>query len=200
MPGEFTPEQLRQMLAEAEAGQTLTAPSTITVQTGVASLPTQPVVPIPGGDAAARYSPTSWGSSEFDFVTPSGQMCRLRKIPEIELLEAGILDKITRLPGLAQQLVDRASGIAPTPEMDLKVISENRETLEALLEIVDKLTVLAVIKPTIHAVPVADETGEIKGRNPDWIYIDSVDLMDRIAIMNRSLAGLKAMDSFRNQS
>lgn len=179
MPGEFTTEQLTEMLAKAKAE---------------AERPAAPVAaPATGED---RYAATVWGQNEYDFTTPSGQTCRMRKLPVEELLRAGILDRVTRLPGIAQEQIDLAEGLPPVdvPEMP------DEETVAVVIELVDVLLPLAVIMPKVHSVPKPDESGEVKGREPGRIYTDMIELVDRIAIMERAIGGLKTLDAFRVRS
>ena len=146
---------------------------------------------------ADPYAVTSWGSDGYDFTTPSGQRCRLRNLPLEELAAQGILDRITRLPGLVDDLVQAAEGAPPTKVAE----SLKPETIELLNEVVNKLVPIVVMKPEVWAIPdPADEDEDARERKAGRIYVDSIDFIDRVAIMNRAVGGLKKLDSFRNQS
>jgi hypothetical protein len=125
--------------------------------------------------------------NEWDFNTPSGKLCRLRKPTPLQLLQAGILDKVTRLQGLSAGLVDEAEGVPPGKE------AEVLSSLPALLEVLDALVPIVVVKPTILPLPPENQM-----RNPQSRYVDSVDFFDKVAIMEQALQGVKALDSFRN--
>jgi hypothetical protein len=137
-----------------------------------------------------RYAATTWGTNEYDFTTPSGQTCRMRKLPIEDLAKRGILDKLTRLPGLTGELVKAAEGEPPTPDK-----MPSAETIEALTEVVNELLPIVVVQPQVHPLPAEGEE-----RLAGLIYVDMVDFADRVAILNRSTAGLVEFDNFRKQS
>lgn len=189
MPGEYSAEELREMLNAAEIAEnrfpvpagadlTSTVPSQINLRS---SAPTPTAAPNPNAWAAAKTSRTK------DFTCPSGQTCRLRKLEPEQLLESGILDRITRLEGLADALVTTAEGQPPK-----MASTPSREDFRVLLETINQLVVLAVESPALAPVP------EEGGDRDALIYVDDVDLEDRMAIMEEALKGLKSLDRFRN--
>jgi hypothetical protein len=121
-----------------------------------------------------------------DFTAPSGQKCRLRRLEPEELIRVGILDRVTRLEGLAEQLVQNAQGLPPGKER-----LPNREDMELLLETLDLLLPIAVAVPKVYANDDAEAPA-------DAIRVQHIDLMDRVAIMEYSIRKLKMMDRFRN--
>lgn len=134
------------------------------------------------------YAPTAWAQSEYDFVTPSGQRCLLRPLDQQALLQAGILDKATRLPGIvADEVIAKAEGQPPK----LNKIP-NAEQLGDLFGIVDIIVTMAVVKPEILPVPT-DGGQRVQGA----VYVDSIRLSDRMAIMEEALGEVKKLDSFR---
>lgn len=175
MPGDRSIEELRAELAAAEEA----ARSMPTQTNSPGSVPD----PAPASDP---YAPTTWAVNEFDFVTPSGQRCRLRKLPIEELAKAGILDKMTRLPGFADQLVKKAEGAPPEPVMP------NDEQIRLVTELVDILTPLVVVQPQVWPLPPEGDQRVI-GR----VYVDTVEFMDRVAIMNRLVGTVQSLDNFR---
>jgi len=121
-----------------------------------------------------------------DFTCPSGQRCQIQKLSPEALLAEGILDQVTRLEGLAQDLVDRAEGKPPQPDR-----LPSREDFEALLHVINVITPLAVLQPKVFRDD--DPTA-----GPSAVRISDIELTDRIAIMNESLKGIKMLDGFRN--
>lgn len=132
---------------------------------------------------------TALESRTHEFVTPSGQKCKLREISPESLLESGILDRVTRLEGLAAELAEKAEGAPPTSKKKLP----SREDLALLIDTVNLLVPLAVAEPAVYPDVKPDETAE-----PGRIYVSMIALDDRIAIMEESMKGLKALDAFRN--
>lgn len=137
---------------------------------------------------ADPYAPTAWGATEFDFITPTGQRCRLRNVPIEELAKIGVLDRITRLPGIAETLVGKSEGAPPRPEMP------EPEVIASLTEVLNELIPIVVVAPTIYPLP--GEEGKVTGR----IYVDSIDFRDRVAILHRVVGDLSKLDDFRSKS
>ena len=147
----------------------------------------------PSNGPSDPYAPTAWGATEYDFITPLGQRCRLRTLPLERLAEAGILDKLTRLPGIAEELIAKAEGQPPQPEQ-----MPDAQTVETITEVVNKLIPIVVVAPVISEVPDPEaEDPADRERVAGRIYVDSIDLRDRIAIMNRAVGPLVKLDSFR---
>lgn len=144
---------------------------------------------LPPSSPQDPYAPTAWLNNTYDFRTPSGQLCQMKKLDLAELTKAGILDKVTRLPGLTEGVIRQSEGQPPLKADRMPSKSE----MEVVVEVLNVLLPMVVVQPKIWAPP---EEGEEKvvGR----VYVDSVDLIDRIAIMNRSLAGVADLDKFRH--
>jgi len=129
-----------------------------------------------------------WGSkkSDEDFIAPSGQKCRMRPLQLERLLMEGILDQVTRLDGLAQALINQSQGLPPE-----KQTMPSAEDFGTLLNLVNKITLLAVAEPAVFA---DDDRTAPAGA----IRVGDIDLMDRIAILEHALKGVKGLDNFRN--
>jgi len=173
-------EELEAALAKARAEEQLVQVSN--------SVPAErPQKPASDGQSDP-YAAVSWGEDGYDFRTPGGQLCRLRDAPIEELAASGILNRVTRLPGLTDDLVRKAEGQPPE-----KVELPPTETITALVEVVNVLVPMVVLKPQIWTLPPEGEE-RVEGR----IYVDSIPLVDRIAIMERVLGGLVKWDKFRH--
>jgi hypothetical protein len=136
------------------------------------------------------YAPTVWGSTEYDFRVPSGQLCRMKKLRPEELVGTDILDRITRLPAFAQELVDKSEGKPPKND-DMP----DKKDLQAVIEVLNELIPMVVVQPRVFPVPDNPED-----REPGLVYTDMIELADRIAIMERAVSGISKMDNFRPQS
>jgi hypothetical protein len=166
----------------------------------VVELPEQITLPsaVPQPVSTPEPDPNAWANAKSrqgkDFTCPSGQTCRLKPLDPERLLQAGILDKVTRLEGLADVLIQAAEGQPPTMA---KIPS--REELWMLLKTINELIPLAVEQPTVWAIPdIDDPVVENRIRQADRIYVDDIDLDDRVAILEEALKGLRLLDRFRN--
>jgi hypothetical protein len=164
-------------------------PEPLTGGNATASGDVPPSLPAP---VQARPATEVWGSNEYDFVCPSGAQCRMRKLAPEKLVEYGILDKLTNLPGIAAEVVEKAEAVGPPTSAEDKMPST--EEMKHLLGIMEILIPAVVVAPVVFPVP-ADGAREV-GR----IYTDSIDLADRIAIMERAVGGTKAYEAFRTGS
>jgi hypothetical protein len=147
--------------------------------------------PVAAAPPAPQPSGNVWASqmtSGEDFVCPSGQTCRLRKVSPEALLRAGILDRVTRLDGLAAQLVATAEGQPPT-----KAQMPSTEDLELLLSTINLVVPMALIEPQVWA-----DDAEVPDGVETVIRVSDIDLEDRMAIMEKALGSLRGLDSFRN--
>jgi hypothetical protein len=138
--------------------------------------------------SADKYAVTTWGSNLYDFTTPSGQTCQLKKFRPEDLLGTSLLDRITRLPAFADEAIKKAEGTPP-----VKALPEAKQ-IEALIEVLNDLLPIVIAQPTVHATP-KDPDERVEGQ----IYVDDIELADRIAIMNRAVQGVSKFDNFRKE-
>jgi hypothetical protein len=176
----MTPEQFREWQLSTidhtppPAGADLTSPAPL--QTSL-------------GSAAPKPEPRSdvWGSKKVakDFVCPSGQTCRLLPLQPHTLLEKGLLDRIARLEGLSAELVDAAEGQPPA-----SVQAPTSEELKGVLDLLNLVLPLVIAEPKVYE-------DDDKDAPEDAIRVRDIDLDDRMAILEESMKGLKALDRFR---
>lgn len=190
MPGDYTDEEVRAMsrtelldAAENHWRRMVNVELPDTNERGEIKLPS--AVPAHSGDVWATNAKHG-DAEEFDYIVPSGQTCRLRKVTPEMLLPLGILNRVTRLEGLADTLVTQAEGQPPKLES-----MPTQEELELLLETLDLFVPVAVVQPRIYSDndPDAPEGA---------IRVKHIDLTDRVAIMERCLKGVALLDRFRN--
>jgi hypothetical protein len=184
-PAEFTAWQEAEFSTRPQQGPLL-----------VPGLPSPTPAPVQEDVVVPRPAAEVWGSTEYDFTCPSGAMCRLRKLMPEKLLELGILDKITTLPGVVAEVVEKAEGLPPR-KADAIPDAQELRNITGILEV---LVPLVVVEPKVFPVPVAGEDGVVPDRVQGRIYTDSIELLDRVAIMERSVQGVKKLEPFREGS
>ena len=168
-----------------------------------------------------KYAPTAWGGgNEFDFTTPSGQLCRLRRMDPVALLGEGLLDKLDfltsmvvsdHLPNAKKTALERAKeakakvGTAGMTEEEkeaeknskvMEEIFQDPKRMQELVKTLDKVLVAVTIKPEILAIPEVFENNRVEGA----IYTDHIDFNDKMAIFNRMMKGVKDLESFREDA
>lgn len=187
-------------LPEHVTGRKVTTSETILDEPDV-EIPSATIPPAP---PQVRPAAEVWGSTEYDFTCPSGASCRMRKLVPEELIRHGILDKITRLPGIAAEVVEKAEAVGPPTVKGLLDEMPSREEFDSLMDVLNTLVPLVVVQPQVWPVPPmpqdfenpTDEEKRVVGR----IYLDSIDLEDRLAIMERAVSGTRGLEAFRKGS
>lgn len=173
-----------------------------------------------------KYAPTIWGTTnEYDFTTPSGQVCRLRRMDPVELIGQGLLSSLDFLTGdvLANAVPNgRKTAMQKAKENKEKVGSSKKSAEQAELEMrekalrellsnpermseftktLDKVLVAVVIAPPLHLPPQPSKEGDPKpDREEGLVYTDTVDFNDKMAIFNRATAGVTKLEPFREES
>jgi hypothetical protein len=187
MPGEYTTEEM-QNLSPVEFAAAKARNWRKTEDEPL--LGAKPTAEVNLGTSVPGEYGSSWaagGSAEYDFVVPSGERCRMKELEIEHLLQAGILDDVSRLEGLADELIERAEGAPPQAKK-----LPSREEFADLLRVINVLVTLAVVKPHVH---LDTETDTVPAGS---VAVSRIALEDRAAIMERALKGLRALDRFRN--
>lgn len=144
---------------------------------------------------------------EYDFVVPSGQLCRIRKKPLENLLLEGVIDDIDSLTALVETDIvkkrgrrpgtpqdrQRKSGTKPTAAEGLQMMKD--ENFRKSIEIMDKVIIAVVVEPQLHPNPVPGEKPE-DGK----IYIQQVSLPDKTAIFKEVMSSVQQAEQFREES
>lgn len=175
----MSPEELR----DAQSRGFVKPPAVVTVEPATPLTQPSPTAP------PQAYAATSWASPYYDFVVPSGQRCQMQKLRPEMLIETDLLDKLTRLPAFAEENIRQAEGRPPAPVMP------DKEQLKEVLKVVDELLPLVVVQPRVMPNDTKPED-----RLPGSVLVQDVDVMDRIAILNRATQGVAMLDNFRKEA
>jgi hypothetical protein len=106
-----------------------------------------------------------------------------------ELAASWDLEKLTRLPGVTQELINRSEGKPPASPV---VGMPDKATMTTLVETLNTVLPLVIVRPTVHSTP-KDPKDKVAGQ----IYVDSIPLPDRIAILNEVVGSVQKWDNFR---
>lgn len=143
-----------------------------------------------------KYAPTVWGNKVDegrDFTTPSGQLCRIRKIGMEDILELGLLDimdtftnQLTANPEAKpseEEVGDAFLEMLKDPERRHKIVT-------AINEVVPR----AVMAPSVEPLPEKNYR-----KVPGLLYVDDLSLEDRFAIFGASFDGWGDVSKFREE-
>lgn len=145
----------------------------------------------------------------------------MRRLGPEDMLELGVLENIDSLTTIVQTEhvgpamggpAERAKLVAAavasfdtsTPEGQKAVLElmKDKKKWTTMLSFINTITAAAVVEPNVFPVP--DKSKGHAPRVDGMLYIDEVDLADRLSIMQEALAGMvgqvQAMEPFRSGS
>lgn len=144
-----------------------------------------------------KYAVTAWGGPQLEDVTvPSGQLCLCRR-PGIEvMIKAGILNDMDSLTSLVmtEHLDDGQTKNTVKPEAMIEIM-KNPKKAESMFHMLDKVVCFIVVKPEIHMTP-----NNRNSMKPNLIYAETVDLEDKMFLMNYAVGGTRDVERFRQES
>lgn len=153
----------------------------------------------------------------YEFKLPSGNTCLMKNLTMDDLMKIGILDRldsltsivsaehVTRVTGTPQQRAAAAQALA---ELDTET-AEGRQALLGIMKDKGKWEAMqsfinVVVKEAVVDPHVSPEPGPHETKMDNVLYASDVDLLDRMAIMQRCMGGMmdgvKAMEPFRSGS
>jgi hypothetical protein len=157
----------------------------------------------------------SWKSNLTDLELPSGELCQVRRPGIPGLIKAGILHSMDSLTAIVEtETIPKAAG---KPPIDIKGILKDEKKFEDMMLMVDKIVCHVVTQPKVLpiVVPVLEADGSPKKnpdtgeavtetlaedddrRDPEAIYVDYIDYMDKMFIMNFAVGGSRDLQQFR---
>lgn len=157
----------------------------------------------PTNQEEVEYGAGWGGPSSMDFTVPSGTVCRVRMPDPMIIVEAGALDDIDVLTSFVHEKhVTRVKGgkkvkvveEAPASDKELMKLMSDKDTREKLMSLMDRVAVVAVVKPALHEnVPEDDRVAGL-------VYVDTVSFADKAAILRHVVGDAKSLERFRQQN
>lgn len=155
---------------------------------------------MPAKKTEDKYAPTTWNNEGEDLECPSGQLCLVRRPGLTKLMNDGLLDKIDILTTLVDQTHVKKKSAAARKQQAMQIDMETKKALKDPEKIkdwmaaVDKVVLATVIKPEISPTPA----NEID-RKPDQIYVDQIEVDDKMYIFSFAVGGTRDAERFRKQ-
>lgn len=162
---------------------------------------------IPEDKPAATHTPRVWGKNKYqDLTVPSGELCRVRRAvgPDV-LVKLGIMDQLDSLSAIVStDHVARVQGLPQLTDKQLIEMATNSKAIDKFMGVMDRVVCHIVVEPRL-TLPFTTIEGEDKwipldDRDPEVLYVDDVDLQDRMFLLNYALSGVKEWESFRKES
>ena len=156
------------------------------------------------------YEPTSWKKTPtFEFTTPSGQTCLMKTLDIQKFLLSGDSENIDTFTQFIDKTYVKPKGAKPEDHKGKKSKASKEEDGEffmelvktgdfnKLMKIIDVAVVEVVVEPKVNPLPADDEE-----RDDDLVYVDDIDLMDKMSIFTRAVGKISDLtgSDFREES
>lgn len=160
----------------------------------VAAVHSVPVTASGADVVADPYAPTAWGQEAYieDIICPSGQRALVRRPGVQGLIIAGALEEVDSLSAIVDQKhIKRVKG---EEQVDSESLMNDPEQIAKVIGVADRIVQYIVVKPALALAPADDAD-----RKPDVLYVDAVDLDDRLFLMNYAVGGTRSAEQFRDE-
>lgn len=173
-----------------------------------------------------RYG-SSWKTPLTDLDLPSGEVCQVKRPGVQGLIKSGVLHSLDSLTTIVQtETIPKAEGKPLPKEKTAEQIAQDPEKFAKMMETVDKIVCHVVTQPKVvsNLVPELDENKqpvldkdnepvlrelddeekaaaihEWETAHPDlpMVYVDWIDSVDKMFIMNFAVGGSADLQQFR---
>lgn len=127
-----------------------------------------------------------------ELVLPSGNTCLARKRSLDAFITQGAIPN--SLMGMIQQQMDVTEGKPPDMDKELRELLSDSSKLADVVRLADAVVVSCVVEPQV-CKNIADHSK----RNPDNLYVDEVDMDDKMFIFSWAIGGTKDLERFREE-
>lgn len=152
------------------------------------------------------YELTGWAKAKDpsirDITLPSGQVCQIRNLKMEDIFVLGIVDDLddfgtALMPKQPTRAAKRSGAAAKKAQEDAELkrimsFLSDSQKFDTISGVLNKVVAKCVLQPALADLP---EDG--KDRDPEKIYVDQVDFMDRLEIFNQVFSGMGDMARFR---
>jgi hypothetical protein len=146
-----------------------------------------------------KYAPKTWGPASglggvSDLLMPSGQLALVRKPGLQQLIVEGVLHRMDNLTALVDKKFIR-KGPGDKQELDVSKLLQDNEQMADILHNVDRVVCAVVVRPPVEMAPA-----DVTRRQPGVVYVDSIEMDDKMFIFNYALGSSVDLESFRRES
>lgn len=140
--------------------------------------PTGSQLPEPQTPVPVHYGGSSWARpEEYDFVTPSGTRCRIKKVRVEDALALGVLEDIDLFTAKLMENADGTKRKATPEEVNSQVLTKLSDGNRSgkFFGSLNKLLTQAIVAPKISLT----DNGNLPD---DTIFVDWIEFTDKMAI------------------
>lgn len=156
--------------------------------------------------AASRASEEPTSASEWKksstvgtlVAVPSGKTVRVRTPGMQVFLSQGVIPN-----GLLPLIQEAMKGAELKEESVAEDLMGDPEKLREILDLADAVSLFCFIEPKLHKVPLDDEGNptaiDSPDRDPNLLYVDEVDLNDKLFVFQFAVGGTASLENFRQE-
>lgn len=141
---------------------------------------------------ADRYAVTTWGVLDEEFLTPSGQLCRIKKLDFEDVMASGFMDQLNTLQGVVDKGIRKGQGQPPADPLKMM---KDRRTAGQMARLMNQVVCLVVTAPKVEMPPENPQD-----RKVGVVYADTVHMGDKMAIFTKAMGDLEELESFRGKA
>lgn len=144
-----------------------------------------------GKPGKAVSTASAWKKSnalDHDLEVPSGNVARVRRTPMEALVSAGVI------PNPLMRIVEESFSTEGKGDVNIKFEDLDAEQMTAVFELMDNVIVRCVIAPSVSPLPAEGEE-----RDETRLYVDEVDMADKMFIFNFVVGGTADVEQFRQE-
>jgi hypothetical protein len=164
-----------------------------------------------------------WTTNLVDLELPSGELCQVRRPGVQGLIKAGVLHSLDSLTAIVQtETIPNSEGKPIPKDKSIDSVVKDPVKFGKMMEQTDKIVCYVVTQPKVHSNlrPVrqlVDEENDLwedvtkdgekvfeeipeEERDPELVYVDYIDAIDKMFIMNFAVGGSADLVEFRAQT
>jgi hypothetical protein len=151
----------------------------------------------PGTPKSRVTSAKDWKSSArtaVELPLPSGNVCMAINKGMKVFLENGTVPN--SLMEMVQSAIDSAE--KKPSSQQIKDQAEDPNTLAAMITMMDKVVIDCVVEPVIMPIPTKEDgSWDEAAKDPDLLYVDDIELQDKMFIFQWTVGGTDDVAKFR---
>jgi hypothetical protein len=126
---------------------------------------------------------------------PSGCVCLVKPIGVVAIMSRGLIPN-PLLAIMTEAMTAAEKGKAAELDVDklMADVIQDESKLKAMFDMADQITLACVLEPEVHAAPENEAD-----RLEDLLYVDEVDMEDKMFIMNFAMGGSADLEPFREE-
>lgn len=143
---------------------------------------------------ASSVSDFKKGFAPQELSLPSGNVCLARRRTLDVFMKEGRIPN--SLMSIVQQQMNETDGKnSSAMDESLGEIMDDPQKLADITRLADEVVIQCVVEPKVHRAPDDEED-----RDDELLYVDEVDLDDKMFIFSWSVGGTKDLERFRQES